>query len=75
MQPSPSQEHLERWVATWREAGPALEAQRRAELEGLTTPQALAELADAFAHARQRGPHPITSGLVEQQRYFRRIAR
>lgn len=64
---------LERWVATWRAAGPALDRQKREELERLDTPTALAQLADAFALALQRPADTDTSGLVEQQRYFLRI--
>ncbi len=75
MAPSPQQEQIERWVATWREAQPALEAQERAELEQLTTPRALAELAAAFEHATGRAVLSDTSGLVEQQRYFQHLPR
>jgi hypothetical protein len=66
---------IERWVATWREAGPALEAQRRAEVEELETSRALAALADAFEHARRQAVDSDTSGLVEQQRLFRQLLR
>lgn len=66
---------IERWVATWREAGPLLAEQTRAELEQLATPRALSELAAAFEHARRRAPLSDTSGLVEQQRYFRQLTR
>lgn len=66
---------IERWVTTWREAAPALEQQRRAEIEQLSTPVALAQLASAFALARLRAPHSDTSGLVEQQRYFQQLLR
>ncbi len=66
---------IERWIATWREAEPALAEQKRAELEKLSTPRALSELAAAFEHARLRTPLSETSGLVEQQRYFRQLAR
>jgi hypothetical protein len=66
---------IERWVATWREAERALAEQKRAELEQLATPRALAELAAAFEHARRRASLSDTSGLVEQQRYFRQLAR
>lgn len=75
MRASTEKEQIERWVATWREAGPALEQQKRAELERLATPTALAELAAAFELARLRAPHPDTSGLVEQQRYFQLLIR
>jgi hypothetical protein len=62
-----------RWVATWREAGAALERQRRTELERLETPAALAALAAAFDHAQRRNHTSDSSGLVEQQRYFQRL--
>ncbi len=75
MRPSLEKAQIQRWVATWREAGPALDAQRRGELEQLTTPRALAQLAAAFEHARRRAPLSDTSGLVEQQRYFQQLQR
>ena len=75
MNPSTDRALIERWVATWREAEPALAEQKRAELEQLSTPRALAELAAGFEHARIRQSLSDTSGLVEQQRYFRQLAR
>jgi len=66
---------IERWVMTWRDAEPALAEQKRAELERLVTPRALAELAAAFAHALRRAPVSDTSGLIEQQRYFQQLGR
>ena len=65
---------LERWVAVWREAGPALDEQKRQELEQLDTPTALGQLAAVFAHALASAPPCDTSGLVEQQHYFQRLA-
>jgi len=65
---------LQRWVATWREAEPALAAQKRVELERLDTVRALAQLAAAFAHACRGTAPSDTSGLVEQQRYFSQLA-
>lgn len=75
MKSSAEQAQLERWVATWGEAGPALERQKRAELEQLETPTALSQLAAAFELALERVALSDTSGLVEQQRYFRQIPR
>lgn len=66
---------VERWVTTWREAAPALAEQKRAELEDLATPRALAELAAAFAHAVRQTSASDTSGLIEQQRYFQQLTR
>jgi len=75
MRPPPDDALIQRWVATWRTAGPALEADRRAELERLSTPHALAELAAAFEHALRHSSPSDSSGLLEQQRYFARVAR
>jgi hypothetical protein len=66
---------MERWVAVWREAGPALADQKRAELERLDTARALAQLSAAFRHALRRASPSNTSGLIEQQRYFRQLGR
>ncbi len=66
---------IERWVATWRDAEPALAEHKRAELESLATPRAVAELAAAFAHALRRATLSDTSGLIEQQRYFQQLRR
>ena len=74
MRPSAEQEALQRWVATWREAGPALERQKRRELECLDTPTALVQLSAAFALALRQAIPTDTSGLVEQQRHFQRVA-
>jgi hypothetical protein len=73
MNPSADRSQIERWVATWREAAPALAEQRRRDLEQLATPQALSELAAAFAHALLHAAVSDTSGLVEQQRRFRQL--
>ena len=70
-----SRAEIERWVATWRDAGPALEEQKRNELAALETPRALTELAAAFEHALRNAIVSDTSGLVEQQRYFQRLVR
>lgn len=75
MSSSVEQAQLERWVATWRAAGPALERHKRVELERLETATALAQLATAFATALATAPVRETSGLVEQQQYFQRIPR
>lgn len=63
------------WVAAWRRAGPALEQVRRQELRGLDTLAAIARLCGpADYHVPPRAPKP-TSGLIEQQRLFRRFRR
>lgn len=59
------------WVQTWREAGPELERIRRDELRRLNARQAIALLCGPGDYTvPPRSPKP-TSGLVEQQRWFR----
>ena len=61
-----------RWVETWLRAGPLLEQIRRDELRALT-PEQIALAADALLEIG--GALPVdrpTSGLVEQQRIFRK---
>ncbi len=59
-----------RWVRTWQEAGPRLEAIRRRELREMDTFTAIAALSGpANYREAPRAPRP-TSGLVEQQRLF-----
>lgn len=61
-----------RWANAWKEAGPRLEDLRREELRRLDVHRAIALLCGpADYRSEPRAPKP-TSGLVEQQRWFRR---
>lgn len=61
------------WVAAWKRAGIALEEVRRRELRDLDTTATIAMLCGpADYRVAPRAPKP-TSGLVEQQRLFRRF--
>jgi hypothetical protein len=73
---SPEQLALGRaWVATWRDAGPRLEAIRRQELLDLDTFATIALLCGDFDYrVPPRAPVP-SSGLVEQQRLFMKLRR
>ena len=63
-----------RWVKTWQEAGPRLERVRRDELRRLDPQRAIALLCgEADYTVPPRAPRP-TSGLVEQQRWFMKMA-
>lgn len=63
-----------RWVKTWREAGPRLERVHRDELRRLDQQRAIALLCgEADYTVPPRAPRP-TSGLVEQQRWFMKMA-
>jgi hypothetical protein len=62
-------------VKTWQEAAPRLERIRRQELKAVDAYTAIAMLCGpADYHAPPRAPKP-TSGLIEQQRHFRRMTR
>jgi hypothetical protein len=62
-----------RWVQAWKSAGPELERIRRQELRQLDTYAAIALLCGpADYREAPRAPKP-TSGLIEQQRIFRRL--
>jgi hypothetical protein len=62
------------WVEAWREAGREMELLRRQELRRLDAQRAIALLCGpADYHVPPRAPR-TTSGLVEQQRWFKKAA-
>jgi hypothetical protein len=63
------------WAATWRAAGVALAEVRAEELRSMTPAQALqaAESLLALASPPRDLPRWRSSGLVDQQRLFRRL--
>jgi hypothetical protein len=75
MEPAMTPEDQKRWVEQWREAGKALLEVKRQELRALTEVQAardalmLARVMDELPGLRRTRE---TSGLVEQQRLFRK---
>ena len=71
---SPEQVALgRRWVLAWKNAAPALERIRRQELRELDAYTAIALLCGpADYRVAPRAPKP-TSGLIEQQRLFRKL--
>ena len=65
-------EQARRWVEAWKSAGPELERMRREEIRRADTPRAMTALLGLYrAGCRLRPPRP-SSGLVEQQRWFRK---
>jgi hypothetical protein len=68
------QEQLHHWVACWKTAGARLEELRSEELPRTDTQQSLMSLAGAFESCRLHYKALPTSGLVEQQYWFRRLA-
>ena len=67
-------EEMRKLVRIWEQAGPALEAFKRRELEAMTDEQAGEAAADllAFPLPADLPPRPA-SGLVEQQFWFSRF--
>jgi hypothetical protein len=64
-----------RWVKAWTDVAPDLERLRRQELRALDSFKTIALLCGpADYRVPPRAPHS-TSGLVEQQRFFRKMPR
>ena len=63
-----------RWVATWVEAGPELQKIRDADIRAADTRQALRIFTGSATWAARNRPPAPTSGLVEQQRWFMKLA-
>jgi hypothetical protein len=69
-----SDEKLRAWVQNWIELGPILEAIRRRELEAMTEAQVREAALDLLTLPIPADlPPRIESGLVEQQRWFRKL--
>jgi len=64
---------MRRWVGTWKQAGPELEAIRQEEIRHLDPLEHLAALKDAFNHALRSVPPRASSGMVEMQAWFARL--
>ena len=68
-------EAIRRWVETWKEAGPQLEAIRHREIREADNLKVLAMLEPAFNHALRTMPPRPSSGLVEMQKWFAKLRR
>ena len=66
-------EEQRRWMEQWRRAAVALEEVRRYELQMLTDQQAWRETEDLLGLVDYYPRHSETSGLVEQQAWFKRF--
>jgi hypothetical protein len=68
-------EMLHRWVQTWREAGPRLQAIRRREIQEADNLKVLSSREGAFNHALRTLPPRPTSGMLEMRRWFAKLRR
>ena len=64
--------HARAWIKNWRELEPILEQMRRDSLRQVDTAAAIGAFDLAYKSARLHCPSRTTSGLVEQQRWFKR---
>jgi hypothetical protein len=60
------------WIQNWREIGPMLENLKRGALKRVNTAEAIEAFDTAYKSARLHYPSRKSSGLVEQQRWFKR---
>lgn len=73
--PDDDQSRLRAWAEAWARAGPKLEEIRRRDLRGMTYQQRV-EAIETLLQIGCRFAKPRTSsGLVEQQRLFRKARR
>lgn len=63
-----------RWVHTWMEAGPELQKIRDADIRAADTAEALRIFTGSADWAAKNRPPAPSSGLVEQQRWFMKLA-
>ena len=61
-------------IQGWKKAQPVMEEIRRQEIEQANTVEALVALKDLFEDAIQRFEMRTTSGLIEQQYWFKKFA-
>jgi hypothetical protein len=60
------------WIKNWQELGPILEEMKRDSLKRVNTADAIEAFDLAYKSARLHGARRETSGLIEQQRWFKR---
>jgi uncharacterized protein YaaW (UPF0174 family) len=65
----------EQWVRTWQVAGPLLAEIERRELEQMTEEEWQQAVEDVLSVLPPDAEVPITSGLVEQQKWFAKMHR
>ncbi len=65
---------LREYAERWKRVGPLLEKQREEDVRQSDTISAFAFFSGMPTHNLKSFPPPPTSGLIEQQRWFRKIA-
>jgi hypothetical protein len=65
---------MKRWVDNWKTLGPELERMREEDVRNTDTKRSIRALKGIALMTLPNHPPEPTSGLVEQQRWFRLIA-
>lgn len=66
-------EAMHQWVKRWKKTGPEIERIHANESMSLKISQVIEMLEDAFQSAISLYPAKPFSGLIEQQRWFKRL--
>ena len=61
------------WVSRWRSLGPILERERANEFARIDLPQSIRRFGGMLQMSLRTHPPSRDSGLIEQQRLFRRL--
>jgi len=69
------EELIRRYVETWKEAAPLLDAIRHKEIREADNLKVLAILEGAFNHALRTLPPRPSSGIIEMQQCFAKLRR
>jgi len=65
---------MEKWVKTWKQATPALQDIRKNELSTFEFSKNYKLIDDMLQYACEHGEERTTTGLIEQQRLFKKFA-
>jgi hypothetical protein len=68
----PEKAQVRAWIKNWQEVGLILEAEKRKAIRRVNTAEAIASLELAYKSARLHCKRRQTSGLIEQQQWFKR---
>ena len=71
--PPHHESHMKKWINCWKQASSEMDALKQAELSSISTMQALQNLSGAFESCRLHFPLRPSSGLVEQQAWFKKM--
>ena len=67
------QKQIKKWIDTWQHAGSALKEIKRRELQGFDYEKNRAIIDEMLQWAHDHRKVRLTSGLVQQQRYFMKM--